>query len=389
MSDLSGHADGPPPSFEDAHGRRQKVRAAGLDPDYWYAVEQSSRLKKGEVLETKFWGRSIAVFRTQDGRVHAVENRCAHRHVELSRGEVVDCRLVCPYHGWSYDGEGNAKISHELYGKKEPRLKIQSFPIKERYGLIFIFPGDPEVAKTHDIPSIPELEGDEPWPHCFVQFDCDSHHSMLLDNVSDFTHGFLHRKFQPFGDHELLRVETVGDRVELEYKSKIAAGRLQDMFIDRREVGCDHMLACYDYPYHWSNTENRIKHFLFTLPKDERSNRHIFIFYVSPSIVRVPGLGLRMPRTWVSKAMQLTQRITLEPLLGQDVWVLAHEQTGWERHWDKPGPEVSPVVNAFQDLTIRKWEEHLARRDLPMPQQRAPKEKDGRRHLGVVGRVQS
>ena len=37
------------------------------------------------------------------------------------------------------------------------------------------------------------------------------------------------------------------------------------------------------------------------------------------------------------------------------------EQLGWESHWKEPIIEVNPAVNAFQALTVRKWEEHLAR----------------------------
>lgn len=362
MTELSGHAPGAPPRFEEARNRRQKARAAGLDPNHWYAVGQSRNLKNGKVVETKFWGRSIAVFRGKDGRVRAVENRCAHRHIKLTEGEVVDCRLVCPYHGWAYDGDGKAHISHDLFGHKEPDIRIKTVPVRERYGLIFIFPGEPELATVRDIPSIPELEGPRPWPHAIVQFDCPGHHSMLLENVSDFTHGFLHRRFQPFYGTDLLRLETVGDRVEVEYKSKIAAGRLQNMFIDRKDANCDHMLACYDYPYHWSNTEDRIKHFLFTLPEDRTHNRHIFIFYVRPDVVKLPLLGARLPRWVVDKMMKASRFMTLQPLLGQDVWVIGHEQDGWERHWDQPAPELSPVVKAFQDLTIRKWGAYLQSR---------------------------
>lgn len=379
MNDLSGHAPGPPPAFEEAKTRRQKVRAAGLDPDYWYAVGRSGDLRRGKSMETKFWGRSIAVFRGKDGRVRAVENRCAHRHLKLTEGQVVDCQLVCPYHGWAYDGDGKAHIPHDLFGRKQPNIRIAAIPVRERYGLIFMFPGDPEVAKTRDIPLIPELEGNKPWPHAIVQFDCEGHHSMLLDNVSDFTHGFLHRKFQPFEGTDLLRCEAVGDRVELEYRSKIAAGRMQDMFIDRSTSGADHMLACYDYPYHWSNTDNRIKHFLFTLPIDETHNRHIFIFYVSPKSIRLPLIGPRLPRWLVHQMMKATRYVTLEPLLGQDVWVIKREQDGWNRHWDRPAPEFSPVVREFQDLTIRKWEAVLERRA-----QSQGRREDGKRRLDVV-----
>ncbi len=380
MTDLSGHASGPPPSFDDAKTQRQKARSAGMDPDYWYAVGRSEDLKAGEHFETKFWGRAIAVFRGEDGRVRAVENRCAHRHLKLTEGKVVGCELVCPYHGWSYDGEGKARIPHDLFGKKHPKLRIAALPVRERYGIIFMFPGDPEVAKTRDIPSIPELEGAKPWPHAIVQFDSPGHHSMLLDNVSDFTHGFLHRKFQPFEGTDLLRCETIGDRVELEYRSKIAAGAMQDMFIDRSESGADHMLACYDYPYHWSNTENRIKHFLFTLPKDEKTNRHIFIFYLHPKAIKLPLLGPRLPHWVMQKMMRMTRTVTLEPLLGQDVWVLGHEQEGWEKFWDRPAPELSPVVREFQSLTIRKWEAYLER----SRNASSKPEDDGNHHLDVV-----
>ncbi len=350
-----------PPDFENARTRRQKARAAGLDPNHWYAALESKELRPGQSQEVLFMGRPIAVFRGEDGAVRAVENRCAHRHLKLTEGQVVGCKLVCAYHGWAYDGEGRAHIPHDLFGHKAPDLRIGTVPVKERYGLIFIFPGDPERATLRDIPAIPELEGNEPWPHAIVRFDCPGHHSMLIENVSDFTHGFLHRKFQPFEGMELLRCEEVGDRVELEYRSKIAAGRFQDVFINRSESACDHMLACYDYPYHWSNTDDRIKHFLFVLPEAPDRNRHFFIFYVRTDTIRLPLIGPRLPRRLVHLMMQATRYTTLKPLLSQDVWVIRHEQEAWEQHWDKPAPELSPVVRAFQNLAIRKWEEHLAR----------------------------
>ena len=38
------------------------------------------------------------------------------------------------------------------------------------------------------------------------------------------------------------------------------------------------------------------------------------------------------------------------------------EQEGYERYWDAPPAELNPVVRAFQDVTIRKWEEWLESR---------------------------
>ena len=106
-----------PPTFFEAHNRRQRARAAGLNPNYWYAVEHDKALTPGSVREVKFWGESIALFKGQDGTLSAIEDRCAHRQVKLSMGDVDGCNLVCMYHGWTYDGNGKVvEIPHELFG---------------------------------------------------------------------------------------------------------------------------------------------------------------------------------------------------------------------------------------------------------------------------------
>ncbi|MGH8735269.1 MAG: Rieske (2Fe-2S) protein, partial [Burkholderiales bacterium] len=78
----------PPPSFAQGRNMRQKVRATGLDPNYWYAVEFADRIQPAQVLEVVFWKRSIALFRDSNGELHAIENRCAHRQLKLTLGSV-------------------------------------------------------------------------------------------------------------------------------------------------------------------------------------------------------------------------------------------------------------------------------------------------------------
>src|SRR5262245_3845608 len=126
-----------PPTFSEARNSRQKARAAGLNPDYWYAVEHDKALKRGGVVEITFWKNSIALYRDYEGNLHALENRCAHRQLKLSHGEVNKCNLVCAYHGWAYDGTGRVtEIPHDLFGRQMPSFKIKSFPTRVRYGLI-------------------------------------------------------------------------------------------------------------------------------------------------------------------------------------------------------------------------------------------------------------
>ena len=102
--------DTTPPSFEDAANLRQRACAAGMDPAYWYPVEWDKNLAAGKVQEVKFWGTSVALYRAEDGKVHAVENRCAHRQVKLSHGWVENCRIKCVYHGWTYGPDGKLDL---------------------------------------------------------------------------------------------------------------------------------------------------------------------------------------------------------------------------------------------------------------------------------------
>ncbi|MYC28012.1 MAG: aromatic ring-hydroxylating dioxygenase subunit alpha [Nitrospira sp. SB0662_bin_26] len=352
---------GAPPGFEEAGSLRQQARAAGMDPDYWYAVEEVRRIKPGTVVEVIFWKRSIALFRGKDGSFHAIENRCAHRQLKLSMGEVQGCRLVCAYHGWQYDGDGRCvTIPHDRHGRGLPKLPLRTYPVKVRYGLVWLFPGDPERAEQRQIPDIPELEGPERWACEPLVFTWAAHHSMVIDNVSDFTHAHLHRQYRPFEEGATLtRCETVGDNVHVAYDTQVGRGRISGLFVDHNRLNTTHMDLCYQYPYQWSNTDDAIKHWLFVLPIDERTTRAFFLFYFKS--LKVPLLPVRIPRFAMTAVLKISNRVLIGPLLAQDGVAVEAEQEGYERHWDAPPIEYNPAVRAFQNVTVRKWREYVAR----------------------------
>lgn len=348
-----------PPAFPEARNRRQKARAAGLNPDHWYAVAYDRSLKRGQAIDVQFWNRSMALFRDDSGALHAIANRCAHRQLKLSLGHVEGCHLVCPYHGWTYNGEGCVtEIPHELFGRPMPRFKVPSYPVRVRYGLIWIFPGDPEVAGERSIPEIPELEGKHRWACVPLDFTWRAHHSMIIDNVSDFTHAYLHRKYRPFVGARLTRSEAIGDSVHLSYDTKVGQGRISGMFVDRKRVNTNHMDLCFEYPYQWSNTDGKIKHWCFVLPIDERTTRVFFLFYFDA--LKIPLTSLRIPRWLMTAVLKIANRMLIGPLLREDGFAVQAEQAAYEQHWDAPLAELNPAVGLFQQLIIRRWEEYLA-----------------------------
>jgi hypothetical protein len=60
-------------------------------------------------------------------------------------------------------------------------------------------------------------------------------------------------------------------------------------------------------------------------------------------------------------ALRLSNRLLIRPLLRQDGFAVEAEQRGHEAHPRQPVPDLNPAVALFQQLTLRKWEEHLAR----------------------------
>ena len=350
---------GLPPSFEKAGNLRQQARATGLDPNYWYAVEKADRIKQGQVIEVIFWKHSIALYRGSDDSLYALENRCAHRQIKLSLGNVEGCKLVCSYHGWKYDQNGfRADIPHRVSGQKAKPL-IGSYPVKVRYGLVWIFPGDPHMAEQRQIPEIPELECPQRWACVSLDFTWSAHHSMIVDNVCDFTHAHLHRRYRPFEDAELNDFETVGDDVHLSYHTKVGRGRISGKFVDHKSLDTQHMDLCFQYPYQWSNTGDAIKHWMFVLPINERTTRVFFLFYFKT--LKIPYLPFRIPRFAMTWVMRISNRLYITPLLLQDKTAVEAEQEGYEKHWSEPPIEFNPVVKEFQNVTVRKWEEYLER----------------------------
>ena len=351
-------------SFETARTRRQQARTAGLHPDFWYAVEHERALPVGGVVETKFWGRSIALFRGKDGVVRAIENLCLHRQVKLSLGEVHDCALVCPYHGWSYDGDGKVvAVPHELFGRNLPQARLKSFPVRLRYGLIWLFPGNPDLADKTPMPEIAELEGDDRWACVPLDFTWQAHHSMILENVSDFTHAHLHRSYRPFSDAKLTFVEPDEQRVRLGYDVLVGDGPISKHFVDRSKVNVNKMELCLEYPHQWSNTGDRIKHWCLVLPMDERTTRVFFLFYFQS--LRIPATRAAIPRWLMMPLLAIANKIMIRPLLMQDGTMVEAEQAAFEKHGTGPAIELNPAVHEFQKLMIAQWQRHLGVTDAP------------------------
>ena len=78
--------------------------AAELVPDEEYVrVCRLDELPKVGAAAADINGTIVALVRTEDGSVHAVDDTCSHANVSLSEGELDGCTLECWLHGSRFD----------------------------------------------------------------------------------------------------------------------------------------------------------------------------------------------------------------------------------------------------------------------------------------------
>jgi apoptosis-inducing factor 3 len=71
----------------------------------WNYVALAAEIPKGgDFIRSNVGPTPVVVARSQDGAVHVVENRCAHRAAEFCRDLAGNTsEFVCPYHQWTYE----------------------------------------------------------------------------------------------------------------------------------------------------------------------------------------------------------------------------------------------------------------------------------------------
>jgi phenylpropionate dioxygenase-like ring-hydroxylating dioxygenase large terminal subunit len=110
--------------------------------DYWYIAAESREVKKKPVAVATL-GERMVLFRTHDGQVAALEDRCSHRNMALSLGKVSAGCVTCPYHGWKFDAAGRCVQIPSLGSRDRlPNHGVRAYPVRENDGYVWVYPGE-------------------------------------------------------------------------------------------------------------------------------------------------------------------------------------------------------------------------------------------------------
>lgn len=186
----------------------------------WYVGAIANEIGK-EPLARTLLDTPVVFFRTDDGQVVSMLDACPHRAVPLHFGKVVGDRIRCAYHGLEFDSGGVCRHNPHIAGGRPEGLKARVFPNRQRYGMVWIWLGDPALAEETPLPDYAPFEDSENFVWGLGSTWVDADYRLLIDNLFDLSHAeYLHpTSVGVVGSNEVVKydLEMEPERVKVFY----------------------------------------------------------------------------------------------------------------------------------------------------------------------------
>ena len=259
--------------------------------NFWYPIAPSDEVTNREPQRVEVLGVRLVAFRDDDGDAHVLADTCIHRGGSLSKGWVRDNCVVCPYHGWRFDRDG-ACVKIPTLGEDETipaRAKVDSYPVREKYGIVFAFLGDLPEEERPPLADVPEWEQEGWRANKLFVFEVPAFFERSIENGLDPSHNeFVHpAQGSPNMRKDLIRkpleMEDVpwGSKFLVHFENREtgkealaepATTRVPEVTAGSGFVGPNQMITWIIFGKH-----NQFSQYFFEAPIDERRTRVFFV----------------------------------------------------------------------------------------------------------------
>ena len=159
--------------------------------DCWYVAALAREVGRSLFART-IAGEQIILYRSEAGQPVAMLDRCPHRLVPLSAGTLVGDSVQCGYHGITFDCSGRCvRIpgEHQI----SPKFRSTVFPCVERWGFVWVWLGNAELADESRLPQDFHWGTEPGWTPLSDRLRVEGNYQLLVDNLLDLSHeAFLH-----------------------------------------------------------------------------------------------------------------------------------------------------------------------------------------------------
>ena len=331
------------------------LRLIQAHPDHWYPLAWSRELKAGGTLAVSFAGDPIVLVRPKEGPVFALEDRCAHRQVPLSKGTVDGCAVRCCYHGWAYEASGKC-VDVPYLGRDKLPNGVRAYPCREVDGLILVFPGNAALADTVPMPGLGSVANPKYKTRRFGK-KVGCHYSFMHENLMDMNHQFMHSKQMGQMKPRVLGQGRGDDWVEVKYSFKRTGGKQplgEAVIFGERRSGAanaaerDVMTVRTEYPYQTLRIQTEgedpvMDLWIVYVPLDREQKTNRVFGLLSVKKPKIPGI---LNVAWPLLVL-FTERIFKEDRDIVEMEQAAHDAQGQD--WNQ---EVFPVIRSLRSLLV-------------------------------------
>lgn len=152
----------------------------------WYVAAWDHEIPAEGLFSRTVIGEPLLLYRTGDGRIVALEDRCCHRQAPLSLGRREGDCVRCGYHGLKFAADGRCV---EVPGQDSvpPKARVRAFPVVLQHRWVMVWMGDAARADPALLPD--NFSNDHPDWRCEPGYlHYDTPWQLIADNLLDFSH---------------------------------------------------------------------------------------------------------------------------------------------------------------------------------------------------------
>ena len=153
----------------------------------WYVAGWGHELARDQLLGRRLFDQPVVLFRRQDGTPAAIADYCPHRFAPLSLGRLKGDAIECGYHGLQFDASGACVHNPHGTGLIPKACRVPSYPLVERHGILWIWPGEPQKAAETEVPDFSYLVAPGR-KTVFGMAPVAANYELIADNLMDASH---------------------------------------------------------------------------------------------------------------------------------------------------------------------------------------------------------
>lgn len=155
-------------------------------PVGWYAIASSDEIKLiNHPYALHRFGIDLVIWRNEQKLIRIMLDKCPHRSAKLSIGQVINDEIICPFHGFRFDGDGKCNYAPE-FDKAIPGLITTKFDVYEKFAMIWIYFGN--ELDSFKLPQLVDLTSSLGSNFSEITKTWQANITRCIENQLDYTH---------------------------------------------------------------------------------------------------------------------------------------------------------------------------------------------------------